>query len=165
CPTLSLPPSASPSPLPLRRQRCCTPSAWATDPSAGAAALGQHLVGRRCPCWRPLLSATALASDSLGRGATPYGLAVGSRHLRPGRGRCQCPQAPAMPAGNHTCWRLSLAVGCPYKGVLVVVGRPLKGGLSRNRPGREWSAGRPSSLFLLRTHRMIPRDLISSHAV
>ncbi|RWW79665.1 hypothetical protein BHE74_00012042 [Ensete ventricosum] len=49
---------------------------------AGTAAFGRHLAG-----WRSLLSAAALASGSPGRGAAPCGLAAGSRHLRPSRGR------------------------------------------------------------------------------
>ncbi|RRT53839.1 hypothetical protein B296_00023738 [Ensete ventricosum] len=69
---------------------------------------------------------------------------MGSRHLRPGHGRCLRLQVPAMPAG-----------GCPYKGVLAVVGRPLAGGLGRSQlPLAAGLAvvGRPSSsMFLLRT--------------
>ncbi|RRT52194.1 hypothetical protein B296_00016181 [Ensete ventricosum] len=97
--------------------RCCTSSAWAVAPSAGTVALGRHLVG-----WWPLLPAATLVGGSPGRGATPCGFAVSSRHLRPSRNRCLRPQAMPLQAA-------ALAGGCPYKGVLAVVGRPLIGGL------------------------------------
>ncbi|RWV80388.1 hypothetical protein GW17_00058352, partial [Ensete ventricosum] len=108
---------------------------------------------------RSLILAATLASDSPGRGAAPYGLAVGSRHLRPGRGRCLRPQAPplqapTMPVGCRACWRLAL------QGALAVACRPLVGGLGCSRltlaaglavGGRPCMglavAGRPSSLL------------------
>ncbi|RWW40782.1 hypothetical protein BHE74_00053775 [Ensete ventricosum] len=80
--------------MPLRRQRCCTPLAWAATPSAGIAALGRHLVGgrRRLARALPLLAAAPVGD----RGATPCDLAAGSRHLWPGRGRYLRPQSPLL---------------------------------------------------------------------
>ncbi|RWW69951.1 hypothetical protein BHE74_00022413, partial [Ensete ventricosum] len=64
-------------------------------PSGGTSRAGDAASHGRCPCWRLLLPAVALVGYSLGRGATPCDLAVGSCHLRPGHGRLPlagCPQ-------------------------------------------------------------------------
>ncbi|RZS24560.1 hypothetical protein BHM03_00057641 [Ensete ventricosum] len=95
-------------------------STWVAAPSVGFAALGRHHVGgrrrlaRALPLLASLLTAVALVGGSPGHGAAPCGHAAGSRHLWPSRGHCLRPQvsplqAPAMPAGDHACWRLPLA--------------------------------------------------------
>ncbi|RZR71142.1 hypothetical protein BHM03_00003838 [Ensete ventricosum] len=124
-------------------RRCCprvAPHGRAVPPCAGTAPI----------------RAAALIGGSHGRGVAPCGLAAGSRPcglaagdcpLRPSRGRLpltawlqalptpQAPplQAPAMPAGDHACWRL------PLQGALAMVGRPLTGGL-----GRSWMPLQPT---------------------
>ncbi|RZS28812.1 hypothetical protein BHM03_00062452, partial [Ensete ventricosum] len=154
---LSLPPSASPPPLPLRRWRCCTPSAWATAPSAGATALRRHLVGERRRLARALpLLATAPANGRPCRRQPwhPWQRAVATCGLTAGAAdaRKRCPYR------RQLCpWATALAGGCPCKGVLFVVDCPLTGILGHSRlplaTGPAWGlamAGRPSSsLFLL----------------
>ncbi|RWW10391.1 hypothetical protein GW17_00026065 [Ensete ventricosum] len=61
----------------------CTPPAQAAASRAGDAA--SH---GRCPCWRSLLPAVALVGYSLGRGATPCDLAVGSATYGLATGGC-----------------------------------------------------------------------------
>ncbi|RRT45714.1 hypothetical protein B296_00042412 [Ensete ventricosum] len=101
------------------------PSAWVAAPSVGAAALGRHLVGGRCcPYWRALLLAAALVGGSPSYGATPCGLAAGSRYLRPGYDRCLGPQVPAMPAGGRACWQLPLTGWLPLEMVYPCIPDP-----------------------------------------
>ncbi|RWW02440.1 hypothetical protein GW17_00034469 [Ensete ventricosum] len=131
---LSLPPSTPPPLLPLCKRWCCTLSAWVVAPSTGVATIGRHLVGRRRRLARALpLLAAAPASVSLGRGATPCGLATGNRHQWPGRGRCLCPQAQPCPRAVAPAGDCTLMDGCPCKGVLAMAGRPLTGGLVHRR--------------------------------
>ncbi|RWW15301.1 hypothetical protein GW17_00020869 [Ensete ventricosum] len=130
---LSLPPSASLSPLPCvgggtaRCRHGQPPLRKALLPSGGTSQAGGVASRGCCPCWRPLLRATALVGGSPDRGAAPYGLAAGSHHLRPGR----WPQ-PVVPTGL-----LSLRVAAPCRGpggsqslfcrgALAVVGHPLQ---------------------------------------
>ncbi|RZS09937.1 hypothetical protein BHM03_00041071 [Ensete ventricosum] len=112
------------------------PSACAAALAAGAAAFGRDLTGwRRCPCWRPVLPATVLAGDSPGCEAAPCGLAIGSRHLWPGRGRLPLPVAP-WAAGPYG---LAVAVRA-HEAASTAGGSPCRGpGCSRGREeNRRW---------------------------
>ncbi|RZS17509.1 hypothetical protein BHM03_00049659, partial [Ensete ventricosum] len=51
-------------------------------PSDGTLRAGDAALRGCCPYWRPLLSATALASDSPGHGAAPCSLTAGGHLLR-----------------------------------------------------------------------------------
>ncbi|RWV84347.1 hypothetical protein BHE74_00009258 [Ensete ventricosum] len=129
-----------------RRRRGQLPLRQALLPSGGTSWAGDAALRGHYHCWRLLLPSAALVGDSPGHGATPCGLATGSRHLRPGRGRYLRPQAPAMPAGDRACWRLPLAGRLPLQGGF---GRgqppPYKGpgpqpAAPCSQPGRGWSA-------------------------
>ncbi|RWW21053.1 hypothetical protein GW17_00014804 [Ensete ventricosum] len=120
-----------PSPLPLpslRRRRCPAQAAALHAVGMGSLPYDRCCYPRAAPRGRAmppcagaaLAGAAALAGSSPSRGAAPCGLAAGSRPL----------QAPAMPAGDRACWRLSL------QGPLAVSGRPIVGGLGRSRPGQ-----------------------------
>ncbi|RWW05783.1 hypothetical protein GW17_00030924 [Ensete ventricosum] len=106
-------------------------SAWAAAPAANAAAFGRHLTG-----WWPLLLVAALAGHSLGRGAAPCGLAVGSRNLRPGRGRMPLTAWPGCPLRLGRWWQPLAGWPQPVVPVGLLplrVATPLQGGLGCNR--------------------------------
>ncbi|RZS20055.1 hypothetical protein BHM03_00052526 [Ensete ventricosum] len=131
------------------------PSAWATAPAAGAAALGRHLAGGRCRLARTLslqerspLQAAALAAGlpltASQQAATPCGLAVGAAYThRHCPCRCQpCPRA-AAPARGFGCGRSP-----PCRGGLGHSRLPLAADLAlASLPCRAPGRGRPPSFL------------------
>ncbi|KAJ8509759.1 hypothetical protein OPV22_000193 [Ensete ventricosum] len=82
---------------------------------------------------------TSWAGGNPNRGAAPCRLATGSRHMRPGRGRCLRQQSPAMPAGGRPrlvataparefwSWQAAPVQGALAAAGLTVGGRPCMG--------------------------------------
>ncbi|RWV89048.1 hypothetical protein GW17_00048825 [Ensete ventricosum] len=75
-------------------RRCCTPSAWAAAPLAGATALGRHLMGER-------------------RG--PRG--AGSSFYQRGLGRRWLPLAACLAVGGRPC----MGAGCGWPPLLLAI--------------------------------------------